>query len=161
MESSYLALTAKAAARHGAFSKKQATDLGVASRVLSRRVRNGSLVRPYEGVYVVAGSAATGERSVIVAVFSTSADAVASHGTACHLYELARRPCQIEVSVPDGSRPVRSRIIHRSTDLILPTSSSSKAFPAHRRRAHWSTREFRGVSSLPRDAWTKACTGGL
>jgi len=129
MESSYLALTAKAAAQHGAFSKKQATDLGVASSVLSRRVRNGSLVRPYEGVYVVAGSAATWERSVIVAVFSTSADAVASHGTACHLYELARRPRQIEVSVPGGSRPVRSHIIHRSTDLIPADVQLVKGIP--------------------------------
>lgn len=129
MESSYLRLTARAASQHGVFTTSQAAELDVASSVLSRRVRNGSLARPYEGVYVVAGTPATWERSVIVAVYSSSAQAVASHATACHLYELARRPRRIEVSVPGDSRPVRNHIIHRSTDLVPTDVQLVKGIP--------------------------------
>lgn len=129
MESSFLRLTTRAASQHGVFNKAQAAAVGVASSVLTRKVRNGSLVRPYEGVYVVAGSPATWERSVIVAVYSSSPHAVASHATACHLYEIARRPRRIEVTVPGDSRPDRSHVVHRSTDLIPAEVSLVKGIP--------------------------------
>ncbi|MGI8517001.1 MAG: type IV toxin-antitoxin system AbiEi family antitoxin domain-containing protein [Acidimicrobiia bacterium] len=118
MGDSYLRLTAVASSQHGVFSRTQALESGVTSTMLTRRTRNGALARPYEGVYVISGSAGTWERAVSAAVLGAGDGAAASHATACHLLDLARRPRNIEVSVPRDARPPRDFVIHRSTDLI-------------------------------------------
>lgn len=86
--------------------------------MLTRLCRKGLLTRPYEGTYVVSGTAATWERAVSVAVLSSGDGAVASHATAAHLFDLAFRPKLIEVSVPLKGIRDRDHVIHRSTDLI-------------------------------------------
>lgn len=53
-----------------------------------------------------------------MAVLSFGPSAVASHATACHLWGMARRPNQIEVSITTKGIPTRDHIIHRTTDLV-------------------------------------------
>ena len=116
MNDLYLQLTAKATLQHGVFNREQATKCGISRAVLLRRLRNGGLNSPYPSVYVVNGSPATWERAVAVAVMSC-AGGVASHATASHLWDLAKRPRIIEVTMASKGRPEREFVIHRSTDL--------------------------------------------
>jgi hypothetical protein len=85
---------------------------------MSRRVKNGSWLRPVPGVYLVPGAPATWQRAVELAVLGTGEGAVASHATSAHLWNLTKRPRVIEVTTPHTWRPPREHIIHRSTDLI-------------------------------------------
>ena len=112
-----LRITAIASHHHGAFTRKMALDAGATPSMLARRARTGEWQRPFEGVYVVAGSVATWERAVVTAVFSSGAGAVASHATAAHLWGIASRPRVIEATSPLRGRPDRPHVIHRSTDL--------------------------------------------
>jgi hypothetical protein len=113
-----LRIGAVAARQHGAFSRDQALEIGITSSVISRRVQNGSWIRPLPAVYVVAGAPANWQRAVSVAVLGSGAGAVASHATSAHLWNLTKRPRVIEVTTPQLWRPPRNHIIHRSTDLV-------------------------------------------
>lgn len=91
---------------------------GIPPSTIDRRVQTGIWQRPYQGVYVVSGSAATWERAVVTAVFGSGSGAVASHATAAHIWGLCTRPRAIEVSSPNKGRPQRPHTIHRSSDLV-------------------------------------------
>lgn len=54
-----LRIAAMASHHHGAFTRKMALDACATASMLDRRARTGEWLRPYEGVYVVAGSAST------------------------------------------------------------------------------------------------------
>jgi very-short-patch-repair endonuclease len=112
-----LRITARASHHHGVFTRTMALEAGATPSMIDRRVRNGEWQRPYEGVYVVAGSSPTWQRAVVTAVFSSGAGAVSSHATAAHLWDIVARPRVIEVTSPMKGRPDRQHVIHRSTDL--------------------------------------------
>ncbi|HUP17385.1 MAG TPA: type IV toxin-antitoxin system AbiEi family antitoxin domain-containing protein [Acidimicrobiia bacterium] len=113
-----LRIAAIASHHYGAFTRRMALDAGATPSMLDRRARTGEWLRPYEGVYVVAGSASTWERAVVTAVFASGSAAVASHATAAHIWGVIGRPRTLEVtSSMKGRRPDRPHIIHRSSDL--------------------------------------------
>jgi very-short-patch-repair endonuclease len=112
-----LRITAIASHHHGAFTRKMALDAGATASMLDRRTRTGEWLRPYEGVYVVAGSASTWERAVVTAVFASGPGAVASHATAAHIWGISGRPRTLEVTSSMRGRPDRPHVIHRSSDL--------------------------------------------
>jgi very-short-patch-repair endonuclease len=124
-----LRITAMASHHHGAFTRKMALDAGATPSMLDRRARTGEWQRPYEGVYVIAGSAASWERAVVTAVFSSGAGAVASHATAAHLWDIGARPRSIEVSSSLKGRPDRQHVIHRSTDLDQQDATERHGIP--------------------------------
>jgi hypothetical protein len=124
-----LRITAIASHHHGAFTRRMALDAGATTSMLDRRARNGEWQRPYEGVYVVAGSAPTWERAVVTATFGSGPGAVASHATAAHIWGLTGRPRTIEVTSSMKGRPNREHVIHRSTDLEEPDVTERAGIP--------------------------------
>jgi very-short-patch-repair endonuclease len=122
-------ITAQAAARHGVFTRGMALEAGATPSLIDRRVKTGEWERPYPGVYVVRGTPATWERAVATAVSAAGRNAVASHATAAHLWDLAAKPHLIEVTSPWKGRPDRRYVIHRSTDLVAADVTEVKGIP--------------------------------
>jgi len=123
-------IAAEAARHHGVFTYRHAVEAGVTSGAISRRVQSGAWQRPAPSVYVMPGSPATWRRAVAIAVFGSGTGAVASHATAAHLWDLAKRPRVIEVTTPNKGRPSRNHVIHRSTDLIPDDMTDVDGIPA-------------------------------
>lgn len=63
------------------------------------------------------------------AVFSCAPGGVASHATASHLWDLAKRPRTIEVTITSKGVPAREFVIHRNTDLIDSDKAIVKGIP--------------------------------
>ena len=59
-------VTALAATRRGAFTRRQAASRGISRKVVAPRLRHGSLIEPVRGVLVIAGSASTWRQSLMV-----------------------------------------------------------------------------------------------
>lgn len=124
-----LRISAEAARHHGAFTRQVAVDSGATSADISRELQRGHWMRPAPGVYLVSGSPSTWSQAVAIAVFGSGTGAVASHATAAHLWDLARRPKIIEVTTPNKGRPSRAHVIHRSTDLIADGVTEVRGIP--------------------------------
>lgn len=125
-----LRIAAEASRHHGAFTRQQAIDAGATSASISRQVAKGQWERPIRSVYLMPGSPATWHRAVVVAVYGSGPDAVASHATAAHLWDLTKRPKVVEVTAPNLWRPPRRHVIHRSTDLIAKDMTEIDGIPA-------------------------------
>ena len=124
-----LRIAAVAARQHGAFVRQTAIEAGATSADISRQVRQGLWERPVPGVYLISGSPSTWNQAVTVAVLGSGPGAIASHATAAHIWGLARRPPQIEVTTPNKGRPSRAHVIHRSTDLIADNVADVGSIP--------------------------------
>jgi very-short-patch-repair endonuclease len=124
-----LRISAQAARHHGAFTRDYALGAGATSAFISRRVQGGSWLRPLPAVYLISGAPATWQRAVVVAVYGSGTGAIASHATAAHMWDLLKRPKIIEVTTPNGWRPQREHIIHRSTDLVTGDIAEVEGIP--------------------------------
>lgn len=110
-----------AAAQHGAFNRTQALRAGLDDDALGHRVRCGQLERHLPEVFVVAGSAPTQTRDIMVATLWPGSPAAASFLTAAALWSFdGVAPDRVDISttaardarglrLPSG----RSIIVHR------------------------------------------------
>jgi hypothetical protein len=115
------AVAVLAAEQHGAISVGQLRALGADRGLPSRRLKAGVWFRESHGVYVIAGSPATFEQRVMVALLAAGPGSVVSHRTAGVLWGLVRSATgPIEISVPRNRHHVQEGVVvHRSRDLHL------------------------------------------
>ncbi|MGH9034534.1 MAG: type IV toxin-antitoxin system AbiEi family antitoxin domain-containing protein [Acidimicrobiia bacterium] len=118
-----------AARQYGAFTAAQAFTAGVSRSTLHRWVREGRLVVLHPGVYAVAGSPPSWERSMLAATLAGGPESVASHRSAARIWELLDDDT-VEITVPLKRCPRLERVeIHRSTDLVANHVATWKRFP--------------------------------
>ena len=77
-----------AASRHGAFTRKQAADLGVSTKVIARLKDSGHVAEPLPGVLVVVGSVPTWQQQMKVATLGSMSAGVAGFRSAAALHRL-------------------------------------------------------------------------
>lgn len=131
MEALDRAIARLAAGQHGVIALEQVVELGGDARMAGRRCAKGVWSAPTRGVYVIAGSPATFEQRVMVAVLAAGPRAVASHRTAARLWGVAgRMSVPIEITVPSGRRSCLSwAICHRSRDLDVAGTTTIDGIP--------------------------------
>jgi very-short-patch-repair endonuclease len=106
-----------AAAQHGVVSRAQLRAAGISTGAIERRLRKGSLIREYEGVYRVGHQAPSLRAGYLAAVLACGEGAVLRGRAAAHLMRLVRGPAPPpEVMTPterdiEGIRTCRSRRI--------------------------------------------------
>jgi hypothetical protein len=108
-----------AEAQLGLITHHQALAVGLSERTVRSRLSTKRWIRQQPGVYAIAGSPDTVDRSVLAACLAAGRVAAASHRTAASRWGLTKlEPAQPEISV-DRERGVRlSRVVlHRSRDL--------------------------------------------
>lgn len=100
--------------RH-ALSHPQLVDLGLGAGAIKYRLRSGSLVALYRGVYALAGAQPTSEQRWAAAVLACGETAALSHLSATALWALrGADPVVIDVSLTSRSRRRRHGIrVHR------------------------------------------------
>jgi hypothetical protein len=113
-----LAIARLSRRQHGAWSRRQALELGLSAKVISGRTRSGRWVVLDNGVYAHIATAATWERSVMAAVLAEPW-AVASHQSAAVLHRLhGFRPGRPVITVrPGANARGRLAIAHRGVDV--------------------------------------------
>ncbi|MDX2466298.1 MAG: type IV toxin-antitoxin system AbiEi family antitoxin domain-containing protein [Acidimicrobiia bacterium] len=113
-------LAALAAAQHGVFTRQDALALGVSDSALALRVAAGRYGQTDPGVYTMAGSVASVQQRMVVAVKSLPALAALSHQTAAEIWGLTQRGFRgIEVTTTRWDRVHRSAFrVHESLDLV-------------------------------------------
>lgn len=123
-------VAAIASRQHGAFSRRQALELGVPSATISRRLRARLWIPSYPGVYVIAGSEPSWARDVSVGLLAAGSRAVVSHLAGGALLEFPGFP-QIppEFSIPRASAPPRHMTVHRPHELARVDITTVKGFP--------------------------------
>ena len=109
----------QAAEHHGIFTAAAWYAAGLSSIQLTREVRRGSVERVHPTAYRVLGAPPTWRSSVMAAVASAGAFALASHRTAPALWQLAGSTGRIiEISTPRHDRVRRRGVrVHESVDL--------------------------------------------
>lgn len=102
----------------GNFARRQLLSLGLGSNAIKARLRNGSFVKRYPGVYCVAPARMDPQALIAAAVLAGGPAAVASHASAAWLWDFLphyERPP--EISLPTGDRRPRHVITHRCPSL--------------------------------------------
>jgi len=110
-------IAALAACQHGVVARRQLLDLGLTEREIDYRVQRGRLHNIHRGIYAVGHPILSLKGRWMAAVLASGPDAVLSHRSAAHLWEL--RPSsrtRIEVTVPRAQR-ARAGIELRSSRL--------------------------------------------
>jgi Transcriptional regulator, AbiEi antitoxin len=106
-----------AAEQHGVVVRAQLLDAGISTGAIDRRLRKGSLIREYEGVYRVGHRAPSLSARYLAAVLACGEGAVLRGRAAAYLMRLVRGPAPApEVMTPterdiEGIRTCRSRRI--------------------------------------------------
>jgi very-short-patch-repair endonuclease len=77
---------------HGVVTRRELLDAGVTSGEIRQRLKNGSLLPQYRGVYRVGHTAPSLEATYLAAVRACGADAALSGKAAAFLYKLIRGP---------------------------------------------------------------------
>jgi very-short-patch-repair endonuclease len=113
------AIAAVAARQYGAFDGGQARDAGFSQDAIDGRVASGRWLRPYRGVYAIAGSSDTWERRALSALLAYGERAVASHTAAAYLLGMIEQPPdRLHISLPRGQhREDRSSIVPHTANL--------------------------------------------
>ncbi len=107
-----------AAANLGVFSRAMAVRLGASEGAIQRRVGSGRWISLYRGVYVLAGTPPSWQRSVLAACLACGRSATASHVSAGALWPMPGvEPGAIEISVPRGRHPRHEGIVIHTTRL--------------------------------------------
>lgn len=116
-------------------TRREALAVGANTRQLTELVRAGILLRPYPGVYVLAGAADDHRvevRAAMAGVWASvrrGADAqlgratlaAASHGTAAWLQGIIDRPPgAVHITTPLSARRLRGVVVHRSVQPFKP-----------------------------------------
>ena len=107
-----------AARQHGVFTTEDARRAGASSSLITRRLDAGRWMRLAPGVYSIAGTALTWERSVSSAVLRVGGLVAASHRTAAHIHGLYGRPRRIEVVTMVTGKRNLPFIVHQCQDLV-------------------------------------------
>jgi hypothetical protein len=102
----------------GNVSRSQLLAAGLTSGGIDRRLRNGTLVTRYTGVYCLVPARQDAQAVIHAAVLAGGSDAVASHATAAFLWGfLQRYEPPPEISLPTGDRRPRHIVTHRCPSL--------------------------------------------
>jgi hypothetical protein len=103
-----------AAEQLGAFSRKQAFDIGASEQFVYRRLRGKHWIRPAPGVYALASSAGTWLRQCKIAELSVDGSAIAGFAAAALHDVPGYRPGHIElVATANASRVHPFATVHR------------------------------------------------
>ena len=94
-----------AASRHGAFTRRQAADIGISHTTISRLRDRGVLCEPTPGVLVIAGMPTTFEQRVYVATL-VGGGGLAIGGTAArlHMYDGFAQHADVHVAIRRGGK---------------------------------------------------------
>jgi hypothetical protein len=102
----------------GNLTRAQLLELGLTAGGVDRRLRNGSLVTRYPGVYCQAPARQDPPALATAAVLAGGPHAVLSHASAAHLWGFQPRWPRIpELTLTDGDRRPRGIHIHRCSTL--------------------------------------------
>lgn len=113
---------ALAAKQHGAFSRKQAFDVGASDRFVNRRLTARYWCRPLPGVYVLAASAGIWLRQAKVAELSVEGASLAGRAAAALLGLTGFRPGPIELIAPANVNCVHPfATVHRYSGARITT----------------------------------------
>ena len=117
---------AQAAQQHAVINVDQMLECGADHVWISRRTKDGHIVRLGPAVYGMPGVPPTFQRRAMAAVLSARGPALVSHRSAAHLLQFERvlEPPSVDISVPRHRRPrARAGIrVHESSafDLAQP-----------------------------------------
>jgi hypothetical protein len=102
----------------GNLNRRQLVDLGLGLGGIKARVRNGTLVTRYRGVYSIAPPRTDPPALIVAAVLAGGPTAVASHASAGWLWGfLPHYTPPPEISLPTGDRRPRHILTHRCPSL--------------------------------------------
>jgi hypothetical protein len=102
----------------GNLNRRQLVDFGLGLGAIKARVRNGTLITRYPGVYSIAPPRTDPPALIAAAVLAGGPDAVASHASAAWLWGfLAHYEPPPEISLPTGDRRPRHILTHRCPSL--------------------------------------------
>ena len=112
-------LVSRADRRHGVFSRREATSLGVSDATLGNRTEAGLYERVSPGVYRIVGATPTISQRLASAVAAFGGLAAISHQTAAEMWNLTNRGIgSIEVVTTRWDRVRRPGLtVHESLDL--------------------------------------------
>jgi very-short-patch-repair endonuclease len=113
-----LVIARLAAGQHGALSRRQLLDAGVAAHVVGYRLRAGLLVAVHPGVYRVASSPVTWHQRIMAATLAAGPGAVASHRAAAFLHGLDGVDPRPDVTVPRQRAPRSAGIVVHRLDVL-------------------------------------------
>jgi very-short-patch-repair endonuclease len=107
------------ARQHGALARCQALSLGMNDSAILRRLRSGRWVRPFPGVYVVAGVPPSWMLELWCAHLAAGARSVVTHESALRLHGLRGLPARpITLTVPHGGHARLDGVfVHQIDDL--------------------------------------------
>ena len=100
----------------GNVSRPQLLALGLGVEAIKARLRSGSFVARYWGVYALAPARRDPQALIAAAVLAGGPDAVASHASAAHLGILRDEPPP-EITLTQGDRRPRHIVTHRCPSL--------------------------------------------
>jgi very-short-patch-repair endonuclease len=117
---------------HGVVTRRELLDAGVTADEIRQRLKNGSLLPQYRGVYRVGHTAPTLEATYLAAVRACGADAALSGKAAAFLYKLIRGPeprpevtTRSQKRVP-GVTTRRSRTVEMVTYRGIPVTTVAR-----------------------------------
>ena len=103
--------------QHGVVAVAQLHALGIDDFAINRRVQAGYLHRIHRGVYAAGHRLLSMRGRYLAAVFGCGPDAVLSHRSGAHMWDLRRNSVHIEVTVPRGRAGPEGITVHRSRML--------------------------------------------
>jgi hypothetical protein len=102
----------------GNFSRQQLLAQGLGAEAIKARLRNGSFVTRYHGVYCQAPARQDAQARIAAAVLAGGPTAAASHATAAYLWGLLPRyEPPPEIALTSGDRRPRHILTHRCPSL--------------------------------------------
>jgi hypothetical protein len=114
----------------GNLSRHQLVDLGLGLGAIKARVRNGTLIACYPGVYAIAPARTDPPSLIAAAVLAGGPTAVASHSSAAHLWGFrAHWDPPPEISLPTGDRRPRHILTHRCPSLAPRDVTHQRGVP--------------------------------
>ncbi|HEY1712851.1 MAG TPA: hypothetical protein VGG07_08105, partial [Solirubrobacteraceae bacterium] len=114
----------------GNLSRHQLVDLGLGLGAIKARVRNGTLIACYPGVYAIAPARTDPPALIAAAVLAGGPTAVASHSSAAYLWGFrAHWDPPPEISLPTGDRRPRHILTHRCPSLAPRDVTHQRGVP--------------------------------
>jgi GNAT superfamily N-acetyltransferase len=114
----------------GLVARRQLLRHGVPPTTIDSAVSSGRLRPVHRAVYRLPGAPDGADVRLLAAVLAAGPGAVASHGTAAWLWDLAEPPRKHEISVPRGRRVELPAVeVHESTDLDLAGTGRVRGIP--------------------------------
>jgi hypothetical protein len=124
------AVRALAARQSGNVARQQLLTLGLGTHAINARLRNGSFVGRYHGVYCVAPARHDPQALIAAAVLAGGPHAVASHASAGYLWGfLSRYDPPPEITLTQGDRRPRHILTHRCPSLAPRDITRQRGVP--------------------------------